>query len=270
MKKVLIGGGVLFVVIVGVVFFLLSKIGGLIKEVVERVGSEATQASVTLGSADVDVTSGKGGLKGLIVGNPAGFETSSAFELGEISVSIDTGSVTTDTVVIREVLIDGPIVTYELSQNGSNVDAIKRNVDSFAKNLSSGESSAETVDDGGAQKKIIIELLTVRGGEVNIAASMLGDRKMGASLPAIEVRDIGKDSGGASPAEIAAVILDTLTEAATKAATSLDLSGLLDGAAGEAVENATKAVEEATDGAVEGASEAVGGAVEGVKSLLGD
>jgi len=270
MKKVLIGGGVLFVVIIGLVYFLWSNIDHLIKETVERVGSDATQATVSLNSADVDVMSGKGALKGLVVGNPAGFESDSAFELGEISVSIDTGSITTDTVVIREVLIAGPKVTYELSQNGSNVDAIKRNVDAFAQKLSSGSAASEPAADGGAQKKIVIELLTIRGGEVNVASVLLGDRKLGTNLPAIEVRDIGKDSGGASPAEIAAVILDTLTGAATKAATSLDLSGLLEGAAGQAVKDATKAAEDTAGSAVEGASDAVGGAVEGVKGLLGN
>jgi uncharacterized protein involved in outer membrane biogenesis len=263
-RGLLIGGGVLFVAIVGIVYFLFANLGGLIKEVVERVGSEATQASVTLDAADIDVTSGQGALNGLIVGNPAGFNTPSAFELGAISVSVDTASVTGDTVVIREVVIDGPKVTYELSQDGSNIDALKRNVDAFAAKHAAGGGEPEPAADGERGKKIIIERLTVRGGSVNVASNLLGDRSLGADLPAVEVRDIGKDSGGATPSEIAAVILDTLTGAATEAANSLDLSGLVEGGAAavkEAAEDAAAGAADEAAGAVEGALDSLGGAL---------
>lgn len=265
-RGLLIGGGVLFVAIVGVVYFLFANLGGLIKEVVERIGSEATQASVTLNAADIDVTSGRGSLTGLIVGNPAGFNTPSVFELGAISILIDTASVTSETVVVKEIVIDGPKVTYELSQDGSNVDAIKRNVDAFAAKHAGGGSSEPEQDSGGREKKVIIELLTVRGGSVNVASSLLGNRSLDADLPVVEVRDIGKDSGGATPSEIAAVILDTLSGAATKAASSLDLSGLMEGG----VEAATQAAEEAAGAATEEAKGAVEGALDSLGGALGD
>ncbi|MGH9577577.1 MAG: hypothetical protein ACRD3R_09075, partial [Terriglobales bacterium] len=90
-RGLIIGGVVLAVVVVGIIF-LLANLGSVIKAVVEKVGSEATKAKVTLNEADVSITSGKGRLRGLTVGNPAGFKTGSALELGEISVEVDVST----------------------------------------------------------------------------------------------------------------------------------------------------------------------------------
>ncbi len=60
MKNVLIGVGVLGVVVAVGVFVLMSNLGGLIKAAVETAGTEVTKVQVTLDSADVETTSGKG------------------------------------------------------------------------------------------------------------------------------------------------------------------------------------------------------------------
>jgi hypothetical protein len=87
MKRwLLIGGGLVIVVIAGL-FYLYSSLGSLIKAAVEKYGSEITQAKVRLNAAEVSATSGTGALRGLYVGNPQGFKTPSAFKLGEISLT---------------------------------------------------------------------------------------------------------------------------------------------------------------------------------------
>ena len=78
---------------------------------------------------ELDLTSGKGALRGLKVGNPEGFETPSAFQLGAISIKVDTGATSGEKIVISEIVIDKPDVTYELGGGGSNIDAIQKNVD---------------------------------------------------------------------------------------------------------------------------------------------
>jgi len=92
MKRGIIIGVVAVVAVLGIgVFVLYSSLGDLIKAAVERVGSEATQASVTLDGVDLDATSGKGALRGFKVGNPKGFETPAAFTLGSVSLHLDAG-----------------------------------------------------------------------------------------------------------------------------------------------------------------------------------
>ena len=132
MKRwLLIGGGLvggLIVVIAIVLFFVVSSLDSIIKAAVEKYGSEVTQVEVRLDKAKVSITSGEGSLRGLTVGNPEGFKTDRAFSLGEISVALDVGTVTQNPVVIKEIVILAPEVTYELGSGGSNIDVILRNV----------------------------------------------------------------------------------------------------------------------------------------------
>ena len=41
---------------------------------------------------------------------------------------------------------------------------------------------------------------------------MLGGKDVGADLPAVHMTDIGKDDGGATPEQVAAVLLESLTD----------------------------------------------------------
>lgn len=243
MKKVLIGVVVLVAVVGAIALFLLTNLGAIIKSAVEKFGSEATGAPVTLSSADVSLTSGDGTLKGLVVGNPKGFATPSAFELGEISLKIDTNSVTTDTIVVREVVIQAPKVTYELGNSlSSNLDAIQRNVEAYSKQVGGDSGGASKPAAGGSEggKKLVIEHLYVRGGRVTLATSVAGGKAASADIPEIHLKDIGKASGGATAGQVAAIVLEELTRSSIAAAARGELekaaAGLLD-KAGDAIKD---------------------------------
>ncbi len=263
MKKILIGVAVVLAVVIGGVIFLYSNLGGIIKTAIETYGSDATKASVTLNSVDLDVTSGKAALNKLTVGNPGGFKTPSAFELGAIAVQIDTGSLDKDTIVIKSVAINGPKVTYELGDGGSNVDAIKKNVDDYAKKFGGGGSSSSS--SGGKEKKIIIEKLTITGGEVNVSAGFLQGKTLGTKLPTITLTDVGKDKGGASPAEVIKQVIDKMTAGVGSAVAGLNLGDLAKGAEAQA-----KKLMEGAGNAGSAASGAVEGATQKLKGLLGN
>jgi hypothetical protein len=234
MKRILIIGGALMgLLLVGLVVFLFTGLGAAIKAIVEGVGSEVTKVDVRLASADVSLTSGEGELKGLVVGNPKGYNTPSAIELGQIKVKLDTSTVTNDVVVVKEVLIDGPHLTWELGPGGSNIGVIQSNVESFT---GGGKGGAPAKEEGGT--KVIIEKLLVTNGRVDVSATFLRGQTMGASLSKIELHDIGKESGGATAGEVAQKLLSALTSAATDAVGKLNLEGLAKeqgGAIGETI-----------------------------------
>ena len=122
-RGLVIGGGaigVLIIVIAGVMTFLVFNLDSLIKEAVEKFGSEATRAEVKLNEVEISLTSGAGSLSGLKVGNPTGFKTPSAFEMRSISVKLNVDTVGQDPIVIKEIIISEPQVTYELV--GTNTD----------------------------------------------------------------------------------------------------------------------------------------------------
>ncbi len=248
MRGILIGIGVLVVAVIAIVSFVFSSLDGMIQEAVETYGSEITQAEVKLKAVNIDITSGKGGLSGLKIGNPKGFATPSAFNLGEISVTIDSGSVTSDTVIIKEIVIAAPEVTYELAAGGSNIDAIQKNVDAYMAKLGGGSGGDAAKQDGGEGPKLIIENLYVRGGKVNVSASLLEGKTLSAGLPDIHLKDIGKEDGGATPSEVAEKVLSALNDSAVKAASSIGIGKTLDSlkqSLGGATEGVSKAVDDA-------------------------
>ncbi|MBC8269817.1 MAG: hypothetical protein H8E36_13800 [Rhodospirillaceae bacterium] len=260
MRKILIGVGVLVIAVIAIITFVFSSLDGLIQEAVEKYGSEITRAEVKLAAVNIDISSGKGGLSGLKVGNPKGFETPSAFNLGEISITIDTGSVTEDPVVIKEIVIAAPEVTYELGSGGSNISAIQKNVDTYMAQFASSGGSAK--QDSGEGPKLVIENLYVRGGKLNVSATLLKGKTMSAGLPDIHLKDIGKDKGGATPSEVAEKLLSALNDSATKAASSIGIGKTLD------------SLKQKMSGATEGVNKAVGEAKGEVgkklKGLLGN
>ena len=278
MKRMLLIGGAAIVVVVAVVL-LIGNIDSLIKTAVEDVGSEATKAKVTLDDVEIS-TDGKGALRGLTVGNPQGFKTDNAFKLGEVSISLDIASVTKDTVTIKNILIAGPEITYEWASGGSNLDVIKKNVETFVGMGSGGsapsgkaESKGEAKDDGG--KKLVIDKLTISGGKVNVSASFLAGKKMSVPLPTIEMKDIGKDKGGASAGEVVQKVIDAVTRAAGKAVTSLNIGKLTDSVkglvsgAGSMLQKSTGGVSETVGKATETTGKAVEGATGALKKLFG-
>jgi hypothetical protein len=242
MKRILkIVVGLVVVAVVALVIFAFFGLGRAIKVAVESVGSSATGTQVTLKSADVSLTTGEGRLTGLVVGNPKGYGTPSALELGDIDVKIDTSTVTSDTIVIEKVVIENPGVTYEVGPGGSNIGVIQANVDAFSKSLGAGGSSgggggeskpksapAPKTDDKSGGKKFVITDLIVRGGNVNVSASVLGGKKVTATMKEIHLQNLGKAEGGATTGEIAEKVLAAITSGTLSSVRDLGIGALND------------------------------------------
>ncbi len=261
----LIGLGVIAVAVVGAIVFVMSSLDSFVEHAIEATGSEATQANVTLDGVDIDLTGGSVALNGLNVGNPKGFQTPSSFKLGGVKVVLNTATATKKVIIIKEISIDGPEITYELTGKGSNVDAIKRNVDAFATRMGAGGGKAEEKPaTEGEGPKLVIEHLYVRGGTVNVSASILKGETLSAGLPDIHLTDIGKDKGGASPAEVTKELIDALTATVGDAMASIGVGKTLDSLKGKLGDIAGSTTEKATQ-AVEGLKDQAGGATDSVK-----
>lgn len=277
MKRwLLIGGalvGGLIVVIAIVLFFVVSSLDSIIKAAVEKYGSEVTQVDVRLDRAKVSITSGEGALRGLTVGNPKGFKTDRAFSLGEISVALDVGTVTQNPVVIKEIAISAPEVTYELGSGGSNIDVIQRNVNAYTgtgKGRTKEKASSKDPDKEG--RKLVIQNLYVKKGKVNVSATMLKGKKLSAALPDIHLKDIGKQKSGAEPGEVVAKLVTAISQSTGKAVGTLDL-GKVVGSAKEAVagmKGQLEGAQETAAGAKEAAEKGAKGVGDTLKKMFGN
>ena len=277
-RGILIGGAGLVVIIVVGVVFLWSNIGGIIKSAVEEFGTKILKAEVTLNEVDISTTSGAGALKGLNIGNPSGFETDKAFSLGLVSVKMDTGTITSDTIVIKEIVVQAPDITYEIGSGGSNLDKLKENADAYVKVASGGGGGSSSADSADG-KKLIIEHLYIREAKMNVSATFLGGKKFGATLPEIHLTDIGKEDNGAGPGEIADQVISAITDSATGAVSGIDFGdmagkvseqlGDIMGDAGGMASGAADAAKEQASDVMKKATESAGGAGEALKGLFG-
>lgn len=256
-KKIAIVFAVLVVVIAGGIYYFASNLDGIVKAAIEKYGSAATQAKVSLKAVELSPTQGSGSLKGLVIGNPKGFNTPEAMSLGDVSISLDISSLQSNPIVIKQVLIEQPAITYEYGAGGSNLQAIQKNVQAYAASFGGGgkadSGSAAPAGDKGSEKKVVIQDLVISGGKIGISAAALQGRSLSSPLPTIHLKDIGKDKGGASPAEVAQKIIGTISAEASQIAASdlqKQLGTMLKDGAG-------------------GAAGAAGGAADKLKSLLG-
>ncbi|MBI5164964.1 MAG: hypothetical protein HY985_13815 [Magnetospirillum sp.] len=237
-KTLIVGGSVvggLIVIVLGVVIFIFSSLDDIVKTAIETVGSEVTGTKVSVSSVKISISEGKGSIKGLAVANPKGFGTPNAFKLGEIALAIDTGSVTKDPVVIKEILVAAPEVTYEIGgPGGSNIDALQKNVETFVAKNAGAKSEAKPAEAKPAEKgkagpKLVIDRIALTHGTVNLATPIPGGKASG-TLGDIVLTGIGRDKGGASPAQVAEKVIDAVLKGAMKSAQSMGVGALLDDA----------------------------------------
>lgn len=238
MRKVaIIGGGaaaVVLALVVGIAVFVFSSLDGLVKTAIEKVGSEVAGVPVTVSEVKISLSDGKASIKGLAVGNPKGFTTPKAMSFGEIAVAIDTGSVTGNPVVIKDITVASPEVTVELGEKGSNLDVIQANIaGKGGKSGGEASSSSSSSSSSGEEKKLIIDRLALTNGTVRLATA-LPDVQSSAKLGDIVLTGIGRKSGGASASEVAQQLLDAVAKSAVKSAKNLGVGNLVDGVAKKA------------------------------------
>lgn len=255
-KYIFIGGGALLVAIIGFIVMAILNLGSLIKVAVEEVGPRLTQSDVKLNSADISFLSGSGQLKGLLLGNPKGFSTPEAVKVGNIKMTVDKNSLTTNRIIIRELVILSPEITYEKKGKTDNFKALIANVNKAIASQGKASPSDKKSDkkETGSQKNIQIDNLIIKDGKVNLAGGMLqsfGDKGLGIDLPAIHLKDIGKKKN-TTPAQAFALILNEMTK------------GI-----GVSVNDVAKTLQDTIMKNIDSGTGAVDSVTKGIKGLLG-
>ena len=217
LKPIVLGLGAVVVIGVGYgAYYLLSNLDNIVKAAIEQYGSEITGTRVRVGSVKITLTEGRGTIRGLRVGNPSGFSSNDAFSLGEITLDLDTGSITESPVVIETLTIAAPQVRYEMAANAkSNVDAILANVKKYqgggGSQPAAEESGAE--ESGGETLKLKVQKFTFQDGKVDVDVAALAGagKEISVALPALTMKNLGGKSG-APPGDIGAQVIRKYSE----------------------------------------------------------
>jgi len=265
LKKVLIGIGIVLVVLVVVVALFL---GPIIKTGVETIGPQVAGVEMTLEKASVNLLTGNVKLKGLIIGNPEGFKTPSLMELNQFVVDLNMASLFTDTIIVKQIHIDGPEITYERGLKASNLSALQKNL-APAEEAPAKEPEEKVAKEKKAPaKKVVIEDFLFENGKVNVSITLAGGKQLTVPLATIHLKDIGKESEGASIPEVVNEVFGAITKSVGQAvASSADFAGDIAGDAGAALKGAGGAATDAAKDVGGAATDAAKGAAEGLKKL---
>lgn len=207
MKKTLLIVAVLIIaVIAGGVYYVLTNLDSLVKEAIEKYGSQATHTAVRVQGVNIQLKQASAAISGLTVANPKGFSSANAFSLGKIATSIDIKATSKDKIVINEVRIQAPEIFYEVNADKQgNLNLLKDTLTSGAKPAAE-KSAAKT---GGAAPNITIRKFEFAGAALHAKLVPLKDKEYNLTLPTFELANL---SG--TPEQISRQVLNQLIDRA--------------------------------------------------------
>ena len=203
MKKIALLLLVLAVLVAAALFWFSRNMDSLVKQAIENYGSAMTQAPVTVGAVAISPTNGKGSLRDLRVGNPAGFKTAHALKVALVEIDIDVATLTKDVLLIRRITIEAPDVIYENGATLTNFEAI-------AQHIASSVSSTQAKSDTAGGKRFIVEQLTVRNAKAQASAAFMDGKTVALTLPDIHLNNLGRTQGGLRADELAGAVVAAL------------------------------------------------------------
>src|SRR5215469_1960093 len=206
----------IIVVALGVHFFL----DGAVKRGVETVGPKLTKTDVRLDGVSISLISGAGKLKGLVIGNPEGYKTPHAINVGNASLALKPGTVFSDKLVITSINVDSPEITFEGTIKGfgikDNLQQILDNVTgstSGSKGTNVSVSGATPKEEKKANKKLEVDDFQITGAKLD--ASLEG-KSLALTLPTIHLSNLGTGPDGITVAELTKKVIAAIKDAAEK------------------------------------------------------
>jgi hypothetical protein len=196
-------------VIIGV--YLLKNLDSIVKDTIERTGTDLTGTRVTLDTVKLDLASGRGALTGLVIANPAGFSGDYAFSLDSVVVAVEPASLTTPVIEIRELSIEGARLIAEQKGTSTNLDQILKNVEHTTGK--SGEQP-KTTDKEPSHVRLVVREFVFADTRATVISDLHGEASL--KVPDVRRSNIG-EPGGLSPDQLADELLHAVIEEVGKA-----------------------------------------------------
>ena len=218
-KKIIWGVVIaLIVLVIACVIIVGAFLGPIVKKGIDTLGPRITKVSVKVDEVHLSLLTGSASIKGLIVGNPKGYQTPQAISAGMIAVGVNPLSILSDKIVLRSFHMESPEITFEGGLSGNNLSQIMDNVNGSAQNAAQtgGAVSSNTNAPAKPSKKYEVDDLLITGAKVHVHLTDLG-KEMTLSLPPIHLTDLGKNKEGITAADLSRNALDAIVTATVKA-----------------------------------------------------
>jgi uncharacterized protein involved in outer membrane biogenesis len=213
MKKIFCIGAIGIVVLIIVAAIVAAVfLDGIVKTGVETFGPKLTGVSITLDSIHIGLLTGSAKVKGLVVGNPAGYQAPSAVSVGLAEVGVNPFSVLSDKIVVRSVHVIAPEITFEgnpLTGN-NNFSKIMDNLNAASKSSAAATTNQTATVAGKPAKKLEVDDFLISDAQVHFNGVTL-------PLPPVHLTNLGTGPDGITAADLSKQVFSELTSTIIKA-----------------------------------------------------
>ena len=126
---------VILVLIVLVVVLIYSFGSDALKAGIETAASKALNVTVDIDDLDLSILRGRVSFEDVVIDNPPGYEYDKLLELDEATVAVGIGSLLSDTVNVKEIILDGVNVVVEQKGPSNNLQEVINSIPKSEKKL---------------------------------------------------------------------------------------------------------------------------------------
>ncbi|HEX7035939.1 MAG TPA: hypothetical protein VF210_09200 [Pseudomonadales bacterium] len=200
--------GLLALLIIAIGIFLVTGSGALLEKAIERYGTQYLGAPVEVAEAEVSIADQTAAVRGLVIQNPPGFDGPPAFRLGNVAMTLNMDQTSSEVIALHEVVVDGADVAALVKGRKSNLQALMDHL-----NEQLGPAEEEPADE--SEVKLIIDRFDFTNAKASVESDVLGQAAV--NIPDVHLTDIGRDSNGATIAEVLKQVLDPVVRSVTRA-----------------------------------------------------
>jgi len=196
----------LIAVIAGGVYYVLTNLDSLVKQAIEKYGSQATHTAVRVQNVNIQLKQASAAISGLKIANPKGFSMPYAFSLDHIATRLDVKAMSKEHIVIDNIVVQAPQVFYEINaERKANLNLLKDNLGGSAKTAAAKPAK----QDEAKPLAITIRKFEFAGGVLHAKLVPLKDKEYNLKLPTFQLSNL---SG--TPEQISRQVLNQLIERA--------------------------------------------------------
>jgi uncharacterized protein involved in outer membrane biogenesis len=184
-KKIIILSVVFLSLIFLILDFLSYRVDKIVKNLIIDQGNQALGQQVSVGKIDTSILGSSIKISNIEIKNLDGFKSKNIIQIKNINANFALTSLFKDTIVIKDINIDGATLYYEVLINNKEVKdnvssfkpALKNSVGSSAKEI---EASKELESNNQSKKKtkdFLINQLTINNTKINAFSEFLDINK---------------------------------------------------------------------------------------------
>lgn len=173
---------IILALVIGGGIFLYLNFGSIAKNMAEKIATNALGVNVSISSLSVSLKDKTATVKGIKIANPSGFKNRHIMTISQVDVGLKAVSKTL--IDFSNIAVSGTNVNLEVTQNGTNVTALKNKMASQPKKQTDNPI------------RVIIRSLTINQSTVTPTVTLLKTDIGSIVVPPVKLSGIGvRDNG---------------------------------------------------------------------------